>query len=364
MKILELVKNLEKDFPLSHQESYDNSGFQISFPQHEITGLLLTLDIDKQTLDEAIEKKCNLIISHHPLLFKPIKNIRAQSVRGDIIIGAIQHEISLYSMHTNFDNSWNGTNRILADLFELQHVELIEPKKGLLKKLITYVPNEYADKVRNAIFIAGGGFIGNYDSCSYNSEGFGTFKANEACNPFVGEIGEVHHEPEVRIETIFPAHLQSTVIQALISSHPYEEVAYDIYPLDNEHNRVGLGMFGQLIDPMPVGVFLSYVKTTLSCQVLKTSKSSRQVIQKVAICSGSGASFIPLVASKQADAYITADTKYHDFTECPPDLLLIDAGHFETEVYFIKKLFDIIQKKNTNFAVHLSENCSNPVNYF
>ncbi len=364
MTISEFIKSVEKDFPLAYQETYDNSGYQLSFSKNEITGILLTLDVNLSVINEAIQKKCNLIISHHPLFFKPVKTIQAHSAQGDIIIKAIQHEISLYSMHTCFDNSWNGTNRILADLFNLEKVKLIEPKKGLLKKLVTFVPVEYADKVRNAVFKVGAGYIGNYDSCSYNSTGFGTFKANENCQPFVGEVGELHQEKELRIETIFPSYLQSTIINALKAAHPYEEVAYDIYPLENEHPQIGTGMTGYLHKPMPQQDFLSFVKEKLSCTILRTSKCQKQLIHKVAVCSGSGSSLISLIHASQVDAYITADIKYHDFVDCPSDLLLIDAGHYETEILFSKKILNIIQKKNCTFAVHLSENSINPVNYY
>ncbi|NSW46483.1 MAG: Nif3-like dinuclear metal center hexameric protein [Bacteroidales bacterium] len=364
MKIKELIKSIEQLYPLAFQESYDNSGSQISFPENEINGILICLDITEQVIDEAIAKQCNLIISHHPLLFKTLKKINPETHQGRIVIKAIQNQVSIYAIHTNFDSSMQGTNRILADLLQLQNIEILEPVQHQLKKLVTYVPHDYAEIVRKALFDAGAGQIGNYDSCSYNVEGYGTFKANEGCNPYVGAINEEHHEPETRIETIFPAYLQNKIVSALLDTHPYEEVAYDIYMLENTYSQVGIGIIGYLLDPMSVLAFQQYVKQKIGCKVIRYNKSEKNIIQKVALCSGSGASYIQAAIKNNADAFITADLKYHDFTDCPSSLLLIDAGHFETEIHFVQKIFEIITKKNTNFAVRLSENCSNPVNYF
>jgi len=364
MKIKELIKSIEQIYPLAFQESYDNSGNQISFPENDINGVLLCLDITEQVVDEAIAKQCNLIISHHPLLFKALKKITPDTYQGRIVIKAIQNQISIYAIHTNFDSSMQGTNRILADLLQLQNIQILEPVQHQLKKLVTYVPHDYVKKVRKALFDAGAGQIGNYDSCSFNVDGYGTFKANEGCNPHVGTINEEHHEPETRIETIFPAYLQNKIVNALLDNHPYEEVAYDIYLLENTYSQVGIGMIGYLLDPMSDYAFLQYIKQKIGSKVLRYNKSEKKIIQKVALCSGSGASYIQSAIKNNADAYITADLKYHDFTACPSNLLLIDAGHYETEIHFVQKIFEIITKKNTNFAVRLSENCSNPVNYF
>lgn len=364
MKVKELLSFIEQLYPLVFQESYDNSGSQISFSENEITGVLLCLDVTEAVIAEAIKNKCNLILSHHPILFKSVKSISSQTSKGKIIIEAIQNNISLYAIHTNFDASIDGTNKILADLLQLKNTEILDPIHHQLKKVVTYVPVEHVTKIRDALFMAGAGKIGNYDSCSYNIEGYGTFKANESCNPFVGNIGEVHIEKETRIETIFPAYLQNKIIKTLIENHPYEEVAYDIYLLENTYSRVGIGMIGYLQDPISSSAFLQFVKRSVGSKVLRYNKSEKDIIQKVALCSGSGASYIPIAIKNNADAFITADLKYHDFTDCPSNMLLIDAGHFETEIHFVKKIFEIITKKNTNFAVRLSEYCSNPVNYF
>ncbi|MGQ9845930.1 MAG: Nif3-like dinuclear metal center hexameric protein [Bacteroidales bacterium] len=364
MKVKEFIQFIEQIYPLAFQETYDNSGSQIFFPDEKIKGILVCLDITEKIVDEAIEKNCNLIISHHPLLFKALKNINSKTQQGRIIIKSIQHQISIYAIHTNFDLSMQGTNQILAHVLQLQNLKPLEPSEHQLKKLVTFVPHHHAENVRKALFDAGAGTIGNYDSCSYNVEGYGTFKANENCNPFVGEINKEHHEPETRIETIFPAYIQPKVIDALLKAHPYEEVAYDIYLLENTYNQVGIGMIGYLPDPMSITAFLQYVKQNIGTKVIRFNNTEKQIIQRVALCSGSGASYIQSALKNNADAYITSDLKYHDFTDCPSDMLLIDAGHFETEIQFVQKIFEIITKKNTNFAVHLSENCSNPVNYF
>lgn len=364
MKIKELIFELENLFPLAYQEHYDHSGSQIFFPQEEIKSVLITLDINEEVIDEAISKQCNLIISHHPIFFKPLHSIHQGNSLSNVIIKSIKNNISIYSIHTNFDSSWVGTNRILAELLELQNVTILSPSENQLKKIVTFVPHSHAEQVRLALFKAGAGNIGNYDSCSYNIQGFGTFRGNEEANPFVGEIGKIHEEPEIRIETIFPAYKENDIIQSLLKAHPYEEVAYDIYPLTNKNQRVGIGMVGFLKDPMSKDAFLWYVKERIKTKVIKYNHSTKNIIQKIAICSGSGASLINKAVQQQADAFITSDLTYHYFTDTPNKILLIDAGHFETEIHFIKKLFDIITKKNTNFAVHLSEYCINPVNYY
>ena len=364
MKVTELIKFIEQLYPLAFQETYDNSGSQVLFPDEEIKGVLLCLDVTEAVLAEAIKNNCNLIISHHPALFRSVKNISPQNIQGRIIIEAVQNNISLYAIHTNFDASIDGTNKILVDLLQLKNTEILEPVQHQLKKIVTFVPIDHAEKVREALFKAGAGKIGNYDSCSYNTEGYGTFRADEHCNPYVGEIGKVHCENETRVETIFPAYLQASIIKALIENHPYEEVAYDIYLLENSYSQVGIGMIGYLHDPMSKVAFLQYVKRCIGSIVLRFNQTNKEIIQKVAVCSGSGASFINTAIKNSADAFITADLKYHDFTDCPSGMLLIDAGHFETEIHFVQKIFEIITKKNTNFAVRLSENCSNPVNYF
>lgn len=364
MKVKELTQFIEQLYPLAFQESYDNSGSQIFFPNEEIKNILLCLDITEAVVDEATSKECNLIISHHPIFFKSLKEISDQNMQGRMIIKSIQNRISLYSVHTNFDASWEGTNRILCDLLKLENIEILSPVQHQLKKLVTFVPVEFVEKVRQAIFEAGAGVIGNYDSCSFNAEGYGTFRANKNTNPFVGKVGELHQEPELRIETVFPSFLQERIVDALLSAHPYEEVAYDIYLLENTYQKVGIGMVGYLHDPMSLSAFLAYIKDALKCRVLKTNNSSKDIIQKVSVCSGSGASFVNLAIKNKVDAFITADLKYHDFTECPSHILLVDAGHYETEIHFVRKMFEIITQKYTNFATYISENSFNLVNYF
>jgi dinuclear metal center YbgI/SA1388 family protein len=363
MKVKELISLIEKDYPLSFQESYDKSGGQIVFPESEITGVLITLDVREDIIKEAIEKNCNVVISHHPMFFKGINSIYETSETGKNAILAIQNNVSIYSMHTNFDNSWEGTNKILAEVLDLKNLEILSPFENALRKIVTFVPQSHVDVVREAIFKAGAGVIGNYDCCSYNVEGYGTFRANEDANPFVGEKGKIHKEPEVRIETIFPAYLESVVIESLLNAHPYEEVAYDIYPLINKHYRAGTGIIGYLSEPMSKDAFLWYVKDKIGTKVLKYNNCTKQLIQKIALCTGSGSTFVNKAIQKNADVYITADVSYHYFAD-NNNILIIDAGHFETEIFFVKKIFDYLTKKNYNFAVQLSENCVNPVNYF
>lgn len=365
MKIKQIIDAIEEIFPAFYQESYDNSGFQILCKDEECKGVLICLDVNINVLKEAKEKNLNLIVSHHPLFFQPLKKIDLSTKKGEVLEYAINNKLNIYSLHTNYDKSIYGINNTIAKLLNLKNIEIIQKEKGCLKKLVTFVPHDYAEKVRNAIFEAGGGVIGNYDSCSYNIEGYGTFKGNENTNPFVGEKGKIHREPETRIEVIFPAHLQQKIIEFMLDAHPYEEVAYDIYPLENTYPLVGLGIGGYLENPMMRDAFLDYIKEKLKINVIRyNSNCSQNLISKVAICSGSGAFLINYLIGKDFNCYITSDLKYHDFVDAPDNILLIDAGHYETEIIFVKNIYEFFSKKFSNFVVKISENINNPINYY
>ena len=364
MKLKEIVSHLEALFPLELQESYDNSGLLTGNSEMEITGTLLCLDITDEVLDEAINKGLNLVISHHPLVFHGLKKLTGAGMIERLVIKAISHNLALYSMHTNFDNLHTGTNAILADKLHLLNQAILDPVASKLQKLVTFVPVAHAEAVRLAIFEAGAGHIGQYDMCSFYQEGTGTFRASGSANPFVGKKNEMHLEPEVRIETVLPSHLQGRVIHALLSSHPYEEVVYDIYPLENKWAQTGMGMIGELAHEASETDFLSSIKSTLSVNMLRHSKLTGRKIKKVAVCGGSGSFLIPVAKRARADALVTADLKYHQFYEGDGNLLLIDAGHFETEQFVLEIFHNVLIKKFPNFAIHFSESGINPVNYF
>lgn len=349
-QIFEVIRELEKHFPLDLQEDYDNSGLQIGSLSAEITGVYLTLDVTLQTIVEAIEKGCNLIISHHPLFFKPLKQINLNTDSGKIIELAIKNNITIYSSHTNLDNSIEGINSYIAKKLGLKNLRIIQESKNKLYKIVTFVPFDYAEKVRQAIFDAGAGNIGNYDSCSYNIEGKGTFRANELANPFVGEKGQIHYEPEVRIETIVEKWKLSKVIETMLKAHPYEEVAYDIYPLDNKYNKAGSGIYGEFEEAIDEETFLGKCKSVFNIQHFKHSKINKS-IKKIAIVSGAGNFLIENAISLGCDAFISGEFKYSDFIAYGNKICLIEAGHFETEIFCIEIFYDIISKNFNSFAI-------------
>jgi dinuclear metal center YbgI/SA1388 family protein len=364
MKLKDLLFEINKSIPFAIQEEYDNSGLLIGNPDTDISKGIICLDITEDVLDEAISEKCDVIISHHPLIFKGLKKITGVNYTERIIVKAIKNDIAIIAVHTNVDNYFSGVNFKLAQKIGLKDMQILLPKNGILKKLIVFCPASHADIVRNAIFDAGAGRIGNYDSCSFNIEGKGSFRPMDGTNPFVGEIEKLHIENEVRIETIIPSYLQNIIINKMIEAHPYEEVAFDIIPINNEHSMVGAGMIGNLENKLSEHDFMDLIKTNLNVPMLKHSRFLNRMISKVAICGGSGSFLLENAINKNADAFITADIKYNLFFEAENNLMLIDAGHFETEQFTSEVLFDIISKKFTNFALQISKKQYNSVHYY
>ncbi|MDR1372951.1 MAG: Nif3-like dinuclear metal center hexameric protein [Dysgonamonadaceae bacterium] len=363
MKISQIISDLENFAPLALQEDFDNSGLQVGDVQQEVKGILLCLDVTEATLDEAINLGCNLIISHHPLLFKFLRKISGKNYIERCVIKACKNDITVYACHTNLDNAAGGVNYHLAEKIGLKNINALCPKKNSLLKLVTFVPLNFAETVRNALFNAGAGHIGNYDSCSFNTEGKGSFKANENANPFVGKTGELHTESEIRIETILPVSRKTAVLRALFDTHPYEEPAFDLYMLENEWKNVGSGIVGELSSNEEEETFLQKIKTLFNLKVLKHSTLSGKKIKKVALCGGSGAFLIPEAILAGADIFITGEAKYNDFYDVENHILLAVIGHYESEVCTKEIFYNIITKKITTFAVHFSKVDTNPVNY-
>jgi len=364
MKIKDIISVMESMAPLPLQEDYDNAGLATGCPDEEASGCLVCLDINERVIDEAIEKGCNLVISHHPVIFKGIKRLTGQSMTERIITMAIRKNIAIYSIHTNLDNIAGGVNRMLCEKLGLTNLSILRKTAGILNKLVTFCPPDHAGNVRQALFDAGAGHIGEYDQCSFNAEGLGSFRAGDKADPFVGKIGEIHFEKEVRIETIFPAYLKNSVINAILQSHPYEEVAYDVYRLENEFDRVGAGMTGELFPELSEEAFLQKVKDPLGVQVIRHSALLGKKIGRVAVCGGSGSFLIPDAIKHKAEAFISADIKYHQFFDADGKIVIIDGGHFETEQFTCALIADHLKKKFSTFAVQISETPVNPVNYF
>ncbi|PZP52558.1 MAG: Nif3-like dinuclear metal center hexameric protein [Pseudopedobacter saltans] len=364
MKIKEIVQYLESIAPSSYQESYDNAGLITGNQSWECTGILTTLDCTEDIVKEAIAKNINMIVAHHPIVFKGLKKINGKNYVEQTIIAAIKNDIAIYAIHTNLDNVIDGVNARIADILGLVNRKILVPKSGELCKLVTFVPNDHSENVRNALFKAGAGNIGNYDQCSFNTEGHGTFKASEGTKPFVGHIGERHVEPETRIEVIFPKYLKGKVVAALISAHPYEEVAYDIYLLENDYAQVGAGLVGELPEALTEVDFLNLLKDRFQLQVIRHTQLLGKKIKKVALCGGAGSFLTGAAIASGSDIYVTGDVKYHEFFDADNKIVLADIGHFESEQFTIDLLFDYLRTKFPTFAVLKSDTKTNPIYYF
>jgi len=364
MVLKELCTFLESKASLSYQEEYDNAGLLIGDPDMEISGAILCLDITEDVLDEAIGRGFNMIISHHPLIFKGLKKLIHGSAETVLLSKAIKNDLAIFSIHTNLDNSLDGLNGLLMKKLGITGYQVLYPQKRLLFKLVTFCPVEYAGKIRLALFEAGAGHIGNYDSCSFNVSGQGTFRASENTNPFVGEKNVVHFEDEIRIEVIVPDHVRNQVVSSLIKNHPYEEVAYDLYPLDNYFSKIGSGAVGTLPREQSGKDFLFLVKKSLGLTVIRHSKVGSRLVKRIGICSGSGSSLIPQALEAEVDVLLTADLKYHDFFLAGDHMLLVDIGHYESEHWVKEWLYDALIEKFPNFACLISQVNTNPIHYF
>jgi dinuclear metal center YbgI/SA1388 family protein len=363
MRLNDVVSAFESFAPLALQEKYDNAGLIVGQPDMEVHAALLCIDVTEAIVLEAIQLGADLIISHHPVIFNPLKRITGSNATERIIATAIQKNIALYSAHTNLDNLHEGVNLKICRKLDLQHPEILLPGEETLNKLVTFVPVKYADQVRSALFEAGAGHIGRYDQCSFSTEGQGSFRASAGTNPFAGEIGKFHLEKEMRIETVFPSLLRKKVVQALMDSHPYEEVAYDIFSLENTNEKAGSGMIGILKEPQNEQVFLSQVKRLFDCGVIRHSPLLHKPVQKVAVCGGSGSFLIRRAIACGADIFLTADIKYHQFFEAEGSMIIADIGHYESEQFTIEIFYEILIKNLPNFAVHFSRISTNCITY-
>lgn len=363
MKLKEITSHLESIAPLAYQESYDNAGLICGNQDMDITGAVICLDSTEAVIDEAIANKCNLIIAHHPIVFSGLKKFTGKNYVERIIIKAIQNNIAIYAAHTNLDNVFNGVNAKIAEKLGLVNCSILAPQNNTLKKLLTFCPDDKASAVRKALFEAGAGAIGNYDECSFNTNGIGTFRAGEGTNPYVGEKGKQHQEKETKIEVIYPAYLESKLLKALFLSHPYEEVAYDLIPLSNANNRVGAGLVGELAREMDETVFLNHLKKTMKAEGIRYTALRGKKVKKVAVCGGSGSFLLGNAKSSGADVFVTADFKHHQFFDAENQLIIADIGHYESEQYTMELFYEILSRKFTTFALHLSKINTNPINY-
>ncbi len=364
MLLKQLISEIEAFAPLAYQESYDNCGLLTGNFSQEITGALLCLDCTEEIIDEALRKNCNVVIAHHPIIFSGLKKLNGNNYVERTIIKAIKNDIAIYACHTNLDNVKLGVNKKIADKLGLTNQQILAPKKSLLKKIVTFVPSSHLQKVQSDLFAAGAGNIGNYSHCSFVNEGTGSFLPNKNSNPFSGKKGELSLEKETRLEVIFEAHNQSNIIAALYKNHPYEEVAYDIYNLENNYQNIGSGIVGELPQEMTEIEFLEKLKEIFNLKIIKHTELLTKKIKKVALCGGSGSFLLKNAINSKSEIYITSDFKYHEFFDAEGKILIADIGHYESEQYTPEIFYDIISNKFPTFASYLTETNTNPVNYF
>jgi dinuclear metal center YbgI/SA1388 family protein len=363
MKIREIANFIESFAPPGLQEPYDNVGLLIGDAEQDVEGALISLDLTGDVLDEAIAGGFGLIITHHPLIFGELKRITGSTAQERMILKAIRNDIAIYAAHTNLDNVHHGVNAVLSEKLGIADPAILLPAGGKLFKLVTFVPSAHAAEVREALFRAGAGHIGNYDSCSYNLDGVGTFRAGEGTDPFVGAKGVIHYEKETRIEVVFPEHLTAGLVSSLLEAHPYEEVAYDLYPLKNDYALAGSGMVGVLAKAIDERSFLEHLREVLGIPILRHSGFTGRNIKKVAVCGGSGSFLIGKALAAGADAFVTADIKYHQFFGAEGRMLIVDAGHYETEQFTKELLYGILKEKFPTFALRISQVNTNAVHY-
>ncbi|GAA4277634.1 Nif3-like dinuclear metal center hexameric protein [Aquimarina mytili] len=363
MQIREVIQHLETLAPSTYAEDFDNVGLLVGNPNTAVTGILVTLDTLEEIVDEAIKNDCNLIVSFHPIIFKGIKKFNGSTYVERVVMKAIKHDIAIFAIHTALDNALNGVNDMMCEQLQLINRKILIPQSGNIKKLTTYAPVNEAKSLLDKLFEAGAGSIGNYNNCSFSSNGTGTFKALENANPSIGEVGKTHYEPETQIQVTYPKHNEHKILKALFENHSYEEVAYEITTLENKNQHIGIGMIGELPEPMDEVKFLNHLKTVFKTGCVRHSALLGKQIKKVAVLGGSGSFAIKNAQRAGVDIFITADLKYHQFHEAEKKLILADIGHYESEQYTKNLIVSYLRKKISNFAIILSDKNTNPIQY-
>lgn len=363
-KIKDITNLLESIAPKIYQESYDNSGLLVGDQNTEISKVLVSLDCTEAVVDEAIAKGCNLIVSHHPIVFKGLKKFTGSNYVERTVVKAIKNDVALYAIHTNLDHALGGVNYKIAQKLGLGNVKMLSPKKQSLKKLTTFVPASHLELLCEALHKAGAGQIGKYDECSFRIEGTGTFIPSQSATPFSGTKGQKSYEKETRVEFVLPIDKEHAVMAALRAAHPYEEIAYYLQSLDNDNQDLGAGAVGYLPEPLDKMAFLNHLKASMGLTNIRYTQTFKDKIHKVALCGGSGSFLLKDALAINADAFVTADFKYHEFFDAEERLMIADVGHYESEIYTKDLIFEEITKKFLNIAVILSEINTNPINYF
>ena len=363
IKIKDILDYLENWAPPAYQEDYDNSGLLTGNGESELKGIIIALDCTEKVIDEALHKDCNLIVAHHPIIFRGLKRLTGKSYIERTVIKAIKNDIAIYAIHTNLDHIATGVNSIIAAKLGLKKTEILRPRKDTLSKLTTFIPMESTDAVMEALHNAGAGMIGNYRYCSFRVAGTGTFLPAEDANPTIGKVGTIEKVNEDRVEVIFHSYLKSQMLRVLFNAHPYEEVAYYLHDLSNTDNNVGAGMIGELDTPIPFADFLDLVKQKLKVTVIRHTEPVKETVKKIALCGGSGSFLLGDAIACKADVFITGDFKYHEFFDAEEQLIIADIGHYESEQFTKELIYDKLVQKFTNIALHFTEVNTNPIKY-
>lgn len=364
MTIQKVIAEIEKHIAMPQAEDFDNVGLLCGLSERNVSGILVCHDALESVVDEAVQRNCNLIVCFHPIIFSGLKSLTGKNYVERAVLKAIENKVAIYAIHTAFDNDFRGVNAGICNLLGLKNLKILQPKKNNLKQLTVFVPREYSENVKEALFSAGAGNIGFYDECSFKIEGKGTFRPTEGSNPFSGQQNIRENADEDMISVIFESFKQNQIVAAMKAAHPYEEVAHQIYQLENENHYSGLGMYGEFETEMDEKDFLSFVKDQFSLNIIKHSDLNNKKIKKVGVLGGSGASGIKAAVSKKCDAYLTGDLKYHDYFLAESKMLICDIGHYESEQLVSQQLFEILSQKFSTFAVLKSSEKTNPVNYF
>ena len=364
MRINDIIGALNQWAPPSYQESYDNARLITGNPEQELRGVLISLDCTEAVVQEAIDKGLNLIVAHHPIVFKGLKSFTGKNYVERTVIKAIKNDIAIFSIHTNLDNVSTGVNRMICDRIGLTNCRTLAPKPGILSKIVTFVPSKDVQKVLDSLYGVGLGQIGNYDECSFQVKGTGSFRPNDQANPSVGKQNERELVEETRIEGIFPSHLKGKVVNALKKAHPYEEVAYYLTSLENENQEVGSGMVGELESSMPTEVFMQLLKQQFNLKVIRHTAFHKNEVKRIAVCGGAGSFLLGHAKGAGADVFVTADFKYHEFFDAEEKIIITDIGHYESEVFTKELICNFLKEKFANIALNLSEVDTNPIKYF
>ncbi|MFC3417809.1 Nif3-like dinuclear metal center hexameric protein [Algoriphagus hitonicola] len=362
-KIHEVISFLEQTAPPAYQESYDNATLITGNPSQDLKGILCTLDCTEAVVEEAISLGANLIVAHHPIVFKGLKSLTGRNYVERTVIKAIKNDIAIFAIHTNLDHVAHGVNKRIANRLGLSQTKILKPKNQILQKLVFFVPKDHKNEVLDAVFEAGAGQIGDYKNCSFQLDGMGTFTPAEGAKPFCGEVGVPQFEAEVRAEVILPAFLSSKIVKAMKKAHPYEEVAYYLSNLENENQEVGAGMVGELVESMEAADFLDYLKERMNLQIVKHTAIFDRKIKKIALCGGAGIFLLGDAKRAKADVFITSDVKYHEFFDAEGQLILCDIGHYESEIYTKELLGELLSQNFPNIALYLTKVVTNPTSY-